>query len=83
MVEFINKSRREFLKTCLRFGVGGGLIFAGIVLGTRKKTDDAESGQCYLSSPCRGCSQYTGCNLPKALAVKEGESQKGGSRGRK
>jgi hypothetical protein len=83
MIYSKDKSRREFIKTCLRFGIGGGLILAGVVLGTRKKTADTESDQCYLSSPCRGCSQYYGCNLPKALAVKEGNSQKGGSRGRK
>jgi hypothetical protein len=82
MIESIDKSRREFIKTCLRFGVGGGLIFTGIVLITRNETDDNKSDQCYISSPCGGCSQYSGCDLPKALVAKEENSMKGGNRGR-
>ena len=82
MIESIDKSRREFIKTCLRFSVGGGLIFAGIVLGTRNKTDDNKSEQCHISSPCGGCSQFSGCNLPKALVAREENSMEGGNRGR-
>jgi hypothetical protein len=79
MIESIENSRREFIKTCLRFGVGGGLIFTGIVLN-RKETDDTNG--CHLISPCHSCSQYNGCKFPKALAVKDVENREGGNRGR-
>jgi len=82
MIESIDKSRREFIKTCFRFGVGGGLVFAGIILGTRERKGNEESDQCQLKSPCHGCGQYSGCDLPKALAAREETSMKGGNRGR-
>jgi len=75
------KTRREFIKTCLRFGIGGGLIFAGIALGTRKRTDTNESDLCEITSPCQGCSQYSGCSLPKAQKFKS--SAEGGTHGQK
>jgi len=72
-----NKNRREFIKTCLRFGVGGGLIFSGIALSLRKKSDNTGNDLCQLSSPCRGCSKYSGCNLPRALDVKKSVKKEG------
>ena len=82
MLEAKYKSRREFLKSCLRFGVGGGLVITGLALGLRKKSDESESDLCQISSPCNGCSQYKGCNLPKAAAVKKNEHPQGGPHGR-
>jgi hypothetical protein len=76
-------NRREFLKTCLRFGIGGGLVFTGITLGLRKKNDNTENDSCQISSPCRGCLKYNGCSLPRALDVKKSAERKGGSSGRK
>jgi hypothetical protein len=78
MLNSINKNRREFIKTCLRFGVGGGLLFGGIALGLKSKTD--ENGLCQFTSPCQGCGQYNGCNLPKKVESKNSESKKGGNR---
>jgi hypothetical protein len=80
MLHSKNKARREFIKTCLRFSIGGGLIFTGIALGLRKKADNTKSDICQLGTTCRGCLQYKGCNLPQALTVKKRE---GGSSGRK
>ena len=77
-----NKTRREFIKTCLRFGVGGGLLFTGIVVGTRKKFVSKNNDLCQLSTPCRGCSKYSGCNLPQALVEKKGVEQGGVESGR-
>ena len=79
MLNSKNTDRREFVKTCVRFCVGGGLIFTGVVLSTRESDD---TNTCQLSSPCHGCSQYNGCKLPKALAVKDAEGKEGGNRGR-
>ena len=76
-----NIDRREFIKTCLRFGVGGGLVTTGIFLGTRKNTTTGGSEICENSSPCDGCSQFTGCDLSKAQTAKKIEEAQGGSNG--
>jgi hypothetical protein len=76
-------NRREFIKTCLRFGIGGGLIFTGAAIGLRKNEGNGETDLCQRRSPCRGCSQYSGCNLPKALTVKETDGNRGGRHVRK
>jgi len=78
-----HKTRREFIKTCLRFGVGGGLVASGIALGLRKKTESNGNDLCQLSSPCQGCSKYSGCRLPKALDAKNHSVPEGDTRGRK
>ncbi len=72
------KNRREFIKSCLRLGSGGGLLFTGIALGLRKKTASNENNLCQLSTPCRGCSKYSGCSLPLALTVKNRVEKGGG-----
>jgi hypothetical protein len=58
-------NRREFIKTCLRFTIGGGLVSVGFILGQRKKVDEDER-DCTLKNPCQSCSKYAGCNLPRA-----------------
>jgi len=77
------KNRREFIKTCFRFGIGGGLVFAGVVLGSRKKTGNNESDLCQLRSPCQNCSKYSGCTLPKAYIERKVKNPEGGKGGRK
>ena len=78
-----HKNRREFVKSCLRLGIGGGLLFTGIALGIRKKTGSNENDLCQLSTLCRGCLKYSGCILPRALTVKNKVDMKGGNGGRK
>jgi len=80
---FKYRNRREFIKTCLRFGIGGGLLLAGIALGRRKKTSSNESDFCQLRSPCQNCSKYSGCTLPKAHLERKGENPEGGKGGQK
>jgi hypothetical protein len=80
---FTYKNRREFIKTCLRFGIGGGLVFAGIALGRRKNTGGNENEICQFRSPCQNCSKYSGCNLPQALLEKKENNPEGGKGGRK
>ena len=77
------RTRREFIKTSLRFGIGGGLIFAGVALGLRKKTDSSGNDLCEITSPCQGCSQFSGCSLPKAQNVKKDRGGEGGTHVRK
>lgn len=77
------KTRREFMKTCLRFGIGGGLVVSGIALGLRKKTDGDGNDLCQLNSPCQGCSKYSGCSLPKAQTVKKKKNPEGDAHVRK
>ena len=77
------KTRREFIKTSLRFGVGGGLIFGGIALGLREKTANSENDLCQVTSPCRGCSKYSGCSLPRAQNTKKDARGDGGTHVRK
>jgi len=77
------KNRREFIKTSLRFGIGGGLIFTGIALELRKKSDGPENDICQLSNPCRGCSKYSGCSLPRAQNVKKDAGGEGSTHVRK
>jgi hypothetical protein len=79
MLNSHNKSRREFFKTCLRFGVGGGLIFGGIALGLREKSNDGQSNLCQFSSPCQGCGQFNGCTLPKRRVVDKVRDKEGGN----
>jgi hypothetical protein len=67
------KTRREFIKTCLRFGIGGGLILTGIALGLRKKAGNIETDLCQLSTRCGGCSKYNDCKLPQAITAKKEE----------
>ena len=67
----------------MRFGVGGSLIFGGVALGLRKKSADGQNDLCEISSPCQGCSQFGGCNLPKRKSVNESEGWEGGSHVRK
>jgi hypothetical protein len=69
--QFKLKSRREFVKDCLRFGAGGGLIVIGAILGFRDDNPEDRAGDCTLKNPCRGCSKYTGCNLPRAQNAKK------------
>ena len=77
------RTRREFIKTSLRFGIGGGLIFTGIALGLRKKTDSSGNDLCEITSPCQGCSQFSGCSLPKSQNVKKDTGGEGGTHVRK
>jgi len=68
--QYSPKSRRRFIKDCLRFGLGSGLIITGAILGLRKNTREENDDFCQLSVPCQGCSKYTGCRLPRAQNVK-------------
>ena len=77
------KKRREFIKTCLRFGVGGGLVFVGTVLGIRKKIGLRENDPCSINPKCQNCSRYSGCILPQARREKENAGLEGGTRGGK
>ena len=64
-------SRREFVRDCLRFGAGGGLILFGVILGFRNNSKDENNDDCTLRNPCQGCNKYVGCNLPRAQNVKK------------
>jgi hypothetical protein len=79
MLNSYNTSRREFIKTCLRFGVGGGLILGGVALGLREKSDNSQGDLCQFSSPCQGCGQFNGCTLPKRQAVDKVGHKEGGN----
>ena len=81
--QYSSKSRREFIKDCLRFGLGSGLIITGAILGLRKNTREENDGICQLSVPCQGCSKYTGCRLPRAQNVKRTATKEGSNRGGK
>ena len=76
------KTRREFIKSCFRLGIGAGLLLTGVALGIRKKSDSNENDLCQLSTPCRGCLKYSGCSLPRALTVKNRVEKEGGNGGR-
>jgi hypothetical protein len=78
-----SKNRREFIKDCLRIGIGGGLIITGAILGLRKNTRGESDSFCQLSVPCKGCSKYTGCSLPRAQNAKKSATKEGSNRGGK
>ena len=65
--------RRDFIKNCLRYGAGGGLIAIGAYLGFRNKSSQTNSDDCTLKNPCLNCSKYSGCKLPRARNVKNNE----------
>lgn len=69
------KDRREFVKTCLRYGLGGGLLITGAILGFREQNPEEGTSDCSLKNPCQGCSKYTGCSLPKAQNAKTTETK--------
>jgi hypothetical protein len=81
MISSQNIDRREFIKTCLRFGIGGGLITTGLIISTRDKTGSGSSDICQINSPCQGCSQFSGCSLPKAEDAKKIVKSEGGNYG--
>jgi hypothetical protein len=58
--------RRTFIRKCLRFGAGGGLVMIGAFLGFRKESPKDNNTDCTLKNPCQGCSKYQGCTLPRA-----------------
>ena len=70
------QSRREFIKTVLRYGLGGGLVLTGAILGFREKTHEDGTSDCTLKDPCQGCSKYSGCSLPKAQNAKSNKINK-------
>ena len=54
-------TRREFIATCLRYTVAGGIAAVGAVLGTRALRDPT----CRRFSPCQACPEQLACNRPE------------------
>jgi len=57
-------TRREFLKSLLRWGVAAGAVAAGASLTAK----DGET--CTGQGICSSCGRFDGCGLPQALSAK-------------
>jgi len=54
-------SRKEFLKTLARYGFLALIVFLGIFLVTKRKTNDEE--ECTNDFRCSGCSKRENCTI--------------------
>lgn len=61
----MDRTRRTFLKKLPHLAVGGALATA-VALAALRKGDDPDDECAQL--PCRDCSAYGACSLPKAQA---------------
>ena len=63
-------TRREFLKTATRLGLGGALGLLGfLLLGGKKKTPG--TARCTADYYCRACVRSSACSLPQALSFRK------------
>ncbi len=63
-------SRREFLKTAVRLGLGGALGLLGfLLLGGKNRAPGA--ARCTADYYCRACVRSSACPLPQALSFRK------------
>jgi hypothetical protein len=80
ITDFPLSDRRTFIKSCLRFGIAGGLLIGAAVIGFRNRGKDQASEICQLRIPCKGCRQFNGCNFSRARIIKNTAKGEGGRR---
>ena len=59
--------RRAWLTAVIRYGTLGGLVIVSGALATRRSGRSCPG----LSTPCGTCGLLTGCELPRARAVRD------------
>jgi hypothetical protein len=64
-------SRRNFLKSIIRLGTLGSLVFIGMDLGLRENENKHTSSDCQLKRFCKRCNKWNACNYPQAQAAKD------------
>ena len=65
-------SRKEFLRTCARYGVLGLLATGAVRLVRRSGSSGRNRETCMSGGICRGCPVLNDCGLPAALSAKAG-----------
>lgn len=66
--------RREFLKSFVRGGALLSLTAGSATLLSRKASKKSQS--CINKSICNSCTQYSDCELPRALSMKKVKGDK-------
>ena len=64
------QDRREFVRSCMRYGVLGVMATGGLLLGKRRGVDRSTQ-RCVSKGVCCGCRMFEACGLPAALSAKQ------------
>ncbi len=64
-------TRREFLRSCGRGALAGGIIAAASLLWRRRSSEGLPGHKCVNDGICRGCPRLSGCPLPTAVSLRE------------
>ena len=69
------KSRRDFIKDGMRTVLFGGIVFSGLFLGLRGRTNSSTDTSCSVDLPCRSCSKINKCRESSALQERKNLSE--------